>query len=592
MADPNKNEFTNITDLLRQTAESVDIEKSKADKSEEEGQINDIFTDFNFEDDTGDGSDEIIEDVIPFEEAVLLQKKKQQTPRWVIFGGLGLVTLVILVIGYIYGFNPLMYNYFFKNSIKYLHKNEMDKVNRSLNYSLIFKTDPKTTYINFAKECWKLNKLTEAMFYLDTVKKIVQKSNIQYFPLYNMYAKVYISKGEYEVAKQYCDMMDKLNGMTVESLYNRGEISLQKNDLQEAVRYFEMAKNYKQDEPASYIKLRRIYLKLNEFDKALKTHIELQYLENAPPLDSEAFAALGQIYISKNQLDKAEQFYLKSIESNPNQPELYLQLARIYKMKPNPNVNKIMENYKKYLELKPDDALVLSDLGYMYYKKKDIKNAVLTLEQSLNLNPSIAETHYYIGKIYLYVFKEYFQAIKEFEESVKLGLKEPELNFHLAYSFYYNSDYDNSSKYFQKLLDEKVSITGVDSSIISYNLGNALVMNGDYIKAVDVYLPLASKLVHSEPQTIQLYNNIGVAFDMSGNFDSASTYYWKAIELQEDYLDKQKEDFVVDSSKKPKQNFKRLLSSVPKIENLKTSMEWEIISPEYNAYNNEIKNDK
>ncbi|HPN30189.1 MAG TPA: tetratricopeptide repeat protein [bacterium] len=592
MADPNKNEFTNITDLLRQTAESVDIEKSKADKSEEEGQINDIFTDFNFEDDLSDGSDEIIEDVIPFEEAVLLQKKKQQTPRWVIFGGLGLVTLVILIIGYIYGFNPLMYNYFFKNSIKYLHKNEMEKVNRSLNYSLIFRTDPKTTYINFAKECWKLNKLNEAMFYLDSVKRIVQKSNIQYFPLYNMYAKVYISKGEYETAKQYCDMMDKLNGMTVESLYNRGEISLQKNDLQEAVRYFEMAKNYKQDEPASYIKLRRIYLKLNEFDKALKTHIELQYLENAPPLDSEAFAALGQIYISKNQLDKAEQFYLKSIESNPNQPELYLQLARIYKMKPNPNVNKIMENYKKYLALKPDDALVLSDLGYMYYKKKDIKNAVLTLEQSLNLNPNIAETHYYIGKIYLYIFKEYFQAIKEFEESVELGLKEPELNFHLAYSFYYNSDYDKSSEYFQKLLDEKILITGVDTSIISYNLGNALVMNGDYIKAVDVYLPLASKFVYSEPQAIQLYNNIGVAFDMSGNFDSASTYYWKAIELQEDYLDKQKEDFVVDSSKKPKQNFKRLLSNVPKIENLKTSLEWEIISPEYYEYNNEIKNDK
>nr|HPG31527.1 tetratricopeptide repeat protein [bacterium] len=560
--------------------------------SEEEGQINDIFTDFNFEDDLSDGSDEIIEDVIPFEEAVLLQKKKQQTPRWVIFGGLGLVTLVILIIGYIYGFNPLMYNYFFKNSIKYLHKNEMEKVNRSLNYSLIFRTDPKTTYINFAKECWKLNKLNEAMFYLDSVKRIVQKSNIQYFPLYNMYAKVYISKGEYETAKQYCDMMDKLNGMTVESLYNRGEISLQKNDLQEAVRYFEMAKNYKQDEPASYIKLRRIYLKLNEFDKALKTHIELQYLENAPPLDSEAFAALGQIYISKNQLDKAEQFYLKSIESNPNQPELYLQLARIYKMKPNPNVNKIMENYKKYLALKPDDALVLSDLGYMYYKKKDIKNAVLTLEQSLNLNPNIAETHYYIGKIYLYIFKEYFQAIKEFEESVELGLKEPELNFHLAYSFYYNSDYDKSSEYFQKLLDEKILITGVDTSIISYNLGNALVMNGDYIKAVDVYLPLASKFVYSEPQAIQLYNNIGVAFDMSGNFDSASTYYWKAIELQEDYLDKQKEDFVVDSSKKPKQNFKRLLSNVPKIENLKTSLEWEIISPEYYEYNNEIKNDK
>jgi len=226
----------------------------------------------------------------------------------------------------------------------------------------------------------------------------------------------------------------------------------------------------------------------------------------------------------------------------------------------------------------------------MYYKKKDIKNAVLTLEHSLSLNPNIAETHYYIGKIYLYVFKEYAQSIKEFEESLKLGYIDPEINFHLGYALYYNSEYDRSVFYFNKVLDEKIAVPGVDTSVIAYNLGNALVMNGNYLNAVNVYQPLVPKFIYNEPQTIQLYNNIGVAYDMSGNFDAATNYYWKAIEVQENFLDKKKEDFVVDSSKKPKQNFKRILSNTPKIENLKICMEWNIISPEYYVYNSENQN--
>ncbi|HPP88148.1 MAG TPA: tetratricopeptide repeat protein, partial [bacterium] len=346
------------------------------------------------------------------------------------------------------------------------------------------------------------------------------------------------------------------------------------NDLHNAVEALVRSKMYNPEDPAAYLKLRRLYLQLNEFEKALKVQSQLQSLKNAPPLDAEAYAAYGQIFIAKKDYVRAERFYLKSIEENPNQPELYLQLARIYKLQN--RIDKVMQNYEKYLELRPNDAYILSDLGYMFYKKRDIKNATLRLQKSLELAPHIPETHYYIAKLYAYIFKNYDFAINEYLKSQELGLNNNEINFHLAYSFYYSDEYKKALDKLLEFYNGDLSNIQLDTSIVDYNLANMYIFNNRYNEAVNKYNAVLASKEWDDKEKIILYNNIGLGYELANNSDSAISYYWKAIELKEHNLDKNNQDFLIGVSLKPKKNFNRILSNNPNITNLKDYLEWDL----------------
>ena len=597
-------DFPNITALLQQTAEAV--EKKKKEPEEEQSQLNDIFTDFNFDDSSSTEDDALLEDVIPFEEAVLLQQKKQEVPRWIIITGITLATSIILLITFMFGVSPLMYAYYLKKAQESLEQNNSQKTSEILNKSLFYyKGAPDEVYVNFAKECWNRNRLLEAEQYLNLIQ------NRNFLPMFNIYSKVFIKKFDLkspmdttdylEKAMGYCDLMDK-SGVSAESLYNRAEIYFRRNELDRAVDYFERARSYNPQDPAPYIKLRRLYLKLNDFEKALKIQISLDQLESAPPRDAEALAALGQIFIAKGDYKKAEEFYKASIKKNPEQPEMYLQLARIYKRENSlANVDLVMENYEEYLKRKPNDPYVLTELGYMKYKKGNIKEAALKLQQSLALNPTLPLTHYYIAKIYTYIFNNHNYAIKEYERAIDLYQKQASLNtladtqsligqsdemdlfevkFHYAYSLYNNNNFEESLNLFSVLENNPDKLSFVDTVTLSYNIANSYLMNENYNNSIEYYNRLLKSTKINENQRINLLNNIGMAYNMMNISDSAATYFWQACELQEDYLDKAKQDFIKNTSKKPKLNFKRLFSNASRILNLKDYVEWEILTPE------------
>jgi len=469
-----------------------------------------------------------------------------------------------------------------------------------------YKGDPDEQRVEFAKECWKLDKIDEAQSYLQIVE------NKNFYPMLNMYAKTYLSKFDLKppmdtndylgAAANYCDLMEK-NGITAESLYNRAEIYYRNNDLEKAAEYYERSRGYNPQDPAAYIKLRRLYLKMNDFSRALKIQIMLEQLENAPSRDAEALAALGQIFIAKGDYKKAEEFYKESIKKNPEQPEMYLQLARIYKkVNSLTNVDLIMENYSEYLKRKPNDPYVLTELGYMNYKKGNIKEASLKLQQSLNLNQNLPLTHYYIAKIYTYIFNNYVYAIKEYNRVIELNnqvkneivvdtvqtnitgqhdqIDMTELKFHLGYAYYYSGDYDNSLKCFSELESSIEKNTFVDSIMLTYNIANAYLLNEEFNQSLVYYKRLINVSRIQENQRINLLNNIGMTYNMMNNGDSAVTYFWKAVEMQENYLDKNKQDFVKNTSTKPKFNFKRICSPDAKIVNIKDCIEWDIFTPE------------
>lgn len=58
-----------------------------------------------------------------------------------------------------------------------------------------------------------------------------------------------------------------------------------------------------------------------------------------------------------------------------------------------------IEKYKMYLEIKPDDADVLVDMGVCYFELKDYTNAISAMEKGISLNPKHQIGHFNLGVV-------------------------------------------------------------------------------------------------------------------------------------------------------------------------------------------------
>ena len=56
-----------------------------------------------------------------------------------------------------------------------------------------------------------------------------------------------------------------------------------------------------------------------------------------------------------------------------------------------------IEKYKMYLDIKPNDADVLVDMGVCYFELKDYANAIPVMEKGISLNPKHQIGHFNLG---------------------------------------------------------------------------------------------------------------------------------------------------------------------------------------------------
>jgi len=80
---------------------------------------------------------------------------------------------------------------------------------------------------------------------------------------------------------------------------------------------------------------------------------------------------------------------------------------------------KAREMMNAALDLSPDDPEVTYDIGNLYYKVKDLPNAIATYEKVLLLNPRHSEAMYQLGTIYFYR-NELDKAREEWENVLKI----------------------------------------------------------------------------------------------------------------------------------------------------------------------------
>ncbi len=170
---------------------------------------------------------------------------------------------------------------------------------------------------------------------------------------------------------------------------------------------------------------------LGHNDEAI-TH--LKALVEAHPDDMRAYLALGGVYSSKEDFRAAADLYDRAVErlKNPSKANWNIFYQRGIAYERLKEWTKAEPNFRKALELFPDQPQVLNYLGYSWVdRNSNLKEALEMIQKAADLRPSDGYIIDSLGWAY-YKLGRYDDALREMERAVSLKPEDPVLNDHLG----------------------------------------------------------------------------------------------------------------------------------------------------------------
>ncbi|MCX8996327.1 tetratricopeptide repeat protein [Rhizobiaceae bacterium BDR2-2] len=196
--------------------------------------------------------------------------------------------------------------------------------------------------------------------------------------------------GEVEEARSHLKSLIEADPTDLRSYLSYGSV------LSEAKDYKAMAENY---------------------DKAVEV-----IGNNARPQNWSIFFQRGIAYERLKEWDKAEPNFLKSLELNPDQPQVLNYLGYSW-VDMNRNLDQGLEMIRKAVELRPDDGYIVDSLGWAYYRLGRFDEAVEELERATSLRAGDATINDHLGDAYWRVGRR-LEAGFQWQNALKLN---PEL---------------------------------------------------------------------------------------------------------------------------------------------------------------------
>lgn len=264
-----------------------------------------------------------------------------------------------------------------------------------------------------------------------------------------------------------------------------------------------------------------VYQKNQDFNKAEEYYDMVIQLF---PGRVQSYCNLGYCYLDKDELDKSEEAFKKTIALDPQSFDGYWGLAALYRKKE--DWKAVIQNLRFCEKYRPQWLhYIYNDYGSAYEKLKDIRNAqkyyLLALkhdpEKNLGLVPlcDIAELDLDM--------KSGISLLKKVRDT-KGEPFEGDFHYRSAIIYYKNSLFHEAVGHFEKAL----AIDPRNPAKLEY-LGLAWEKSGDYEKAGSYYREAIEK---ADDNKGKYYNRLGFFLTERGNYEESVEMLKKAIELK------------------------------------------------------------
>ncbi len=181
-----------------------------------------------------------------------------------------------------------------------------------------------------------------------------------------------------------------------------------------------------------------VAVNLQRLEKKDEAKARLKALTEANPKDYDAFVTLGNLYRNNEEFADAAQAYDKAVAliATPERDNWTVYYYRGIAFERTKQWDKAEPDFRKALQLEPDQPMVLNYLGYsMIDKKLNLTEAIAMVRKAVELKPndgyivdSLGWAHFRLG--------EYDEAVKQLERAVELKPADPIIADHLGDAYW------------------------------------------------------------------------------------------------------------------------------------------------------------
>ncbi|MBI3315741.1 MAG: tetratricopeptide repeat protein, partial [Candidatus Omnitrophica bacterium] len=143
-----------------------------------------------------------------------------------------------------------------------------------------------------------------------------------------------------------------------------------------------------------YVNAGDVYLEKNDFEKARGFYDEALRID---PRSAKAHLAMGILFSKQGRQEEAKGYYLKAIEEDPRNAQAFNNLGFWYDKEG--DLETARSYFLKALELNPSSSYAHNNLGMIYGKSGDNEKAVKEFEASLKINPRSARAYTNLGLV-------------------------------------------------------------------------------------------------------------------------------------------------------------------------------------------------
>lgn len=274
--------------------------------------------------------------------------------------------------------------------------------------------------------------------------------------------------------------------------------------------------------PEIHLALGRIYRGLRQFENAIKEFkITLSLSEN----DHTALRGMARSLEELGQETEAEKYYQKVIDLLPLYWAGYYDMAlfHIYGNR----FEKAIPLLDKAMEFVPQNSPDLNDIGGAYLLLGYYDRAAVALEKSIELEPTYL-AYSNLGYLY-YIRKDYQKASEAYEHSLAINSNDHRIWANLAAAYELQTGQDTKARdaYEHAIVEaqKRLKITPQDPQLIA-SLSEYYAVTDDTVKALD----MASQAIRLDPNDTDILVRLVFAMEDIGKRRLSIDYLIKAID--------------------------------------------------------------
>ena len=280
-------------------------------------------------------------------------------------------------------------------------------------------------------------------------------------------------------------------------------------------------KNAPQASLKEHINQGDLYVQKQQWNKAINAYLQAIKIDPNFPWH---YQKLGEVFLQLNKWNEAVNAYRQVIEKEPNFPWSYNKLGdALMELK---NWQEAINAYRNFIKLKPDFPWVYNKLGKALMELKNWQEAIAVYQQAIEIDPNLYFAHHNLG-LALVELKKWNKAIIAYGQAIKIKPDSYWSHYNLGQIFIGLKKWDKAVETYRYAIENDPN-----SPWYYQYLGMALKKQGKTEEAIACY----RKAIEIKSDWHQFYSLLGDALLEIGQPDEAIACYLKAIKLQPDAI--------------------------------------------------------